>query len=177
MAIITIFHVLSAVIGMGAALASDFLFTFYSRDKKLDAKEKETLSLLAKLVTAGLIGLIVTGSVLFFSDIAYYGESSKFLIKMTMVLVLTLNGFFLHWVVQPHFKDRGLLTFKSAAPARRLAFVSGAISVTSWVGALSMGVLGSIPITYMKALGIYALILAFAMLVSLLVERAEFSSQ
>lgn len=52
------------------------------------------------------------------------------------MVVLLVNGLFLHKVVSPHFDDRGLLEFKSKRPIRRIAFVCGAVSLISWTNCL-----------------------------------------
>ena len=61
----TIFHVLSAVVGMGAALMGDFLFNFYSKDKILNQTEIQTLNVLSKIVWYGLLLLLISGLMLF----------------------------------------------------------------------------------------------------------------
>jgi hypothetical protein len=43
---LTVLHVLSVVLGMGAALVSDFLFNFYTKDKALSKTEISTLHIL-----------------------------------------------------------------------------------------------------------------------------------
>ena len=54
----TVVHVVSVVVGMGAALVSDVFFSFFSADKKLNKTEINVLSLLSKIVSYALVVMV-----------------------------------------------------------------------------------------------------------------------
>ena len=170
----TIVHVLSVVVGMGSALLSDILFTFYARDKKLSSHEIHTLGILSRIVWLSLIFIILSGVGLFFSDVPRYLDSVKFLGKMTIMAVLLINGSLLHHYVWPRLGTRSFLTAQKNAGLRKISFVSGAISVFSWVSVCILGVLSSVPISYAELMGIYGGLLVITVPGALLVEYLEF---
>lgn len=169
----TVLHVLSVVFAMGGALTSDLLFTFYSKDRKLSKSELFTLHVLSHVVWYGLVFVFLSGAMLFASDIPKYLASDKFLSKMTILLVLCLNGFFLHRVVWPHVIKRNFFTMKKEAPIRKLAFACGAISVTSWLSVCALGVLDKVNMDYVKIMSLYIGVLMIAVPVALLIEDKE----
>lgn len=163
-------HVLVVVIGMGAALSADFLSFRYGFNKTLSSMEIGTIRFLARIVTFALLAIVCTGSFLFLSDPAKYAVSVKFLTKMTVVSVLCVNGFLLHHFVFARLGERGVLIKGGARTLRRFAFGLGAVSLASWVSALSLGVLLHIPFSYETSLFLYITLLAFAITVSQVVE-------
>lgn len=161
--------------GMGSALISDLLFNFYSKDKNLSHTETKTLLFLSKVVWIALSFIILSGVGLFLSNPEKYMASAKFISKMFIMVVLLVNGVFLHQIVSPHFEDRGLLRLRNKRPFRQIAFACGAISILSWVVVCVLGILSSIPYTFMQFIFAYLLVLVIAILVSLVVEKYTFS--
>jgi uncharacterized membrane protein len=169
-----ILHVFAVIIGMGAALIADMLFSKYIADKKIDKIESQTFKFLSSVVWAGLSVVILSGIAIFFSNPEKYMASSKFLTKMFIVLVLTVNGLLLNKIVQPvisklNFRDTN--SHHHYVRIRRFAFAFGSVSVTSWILAFVLGMLKYIPLTLPQALGVYALILIIAIGISQLAER------
>lgn len=171
--IATIVHVVSVVFGMGSALVSDILFSFFSKDKKLNATEISTLSILADIVFYSLIVIALSGVALFLSDIEKYLASSKFLAKMTILAVLLVNGYVLNKYIWPHLLKKKFFTFKSERNIRRTAFVCGAISVISWVSVCVLGLMNAIPLNYILIMMLYLFVLALGTLTALLIEKKE----
>lgn len=174
--IVTVLHVLTVVLGMGAALMSDILFSFYSHDKKLSRTEAATLQILSTVVWTSLIAIIVSGVGLFFSDMARYMVSTKFLAKMTIMGVLITNGFILHRYISRVMTARGFLSSAMYTHERKVAFACGAISVTSWVTLCTLGVLNSVSWSYQHVLALYGVVVLVAITVALFVERATFET-
>lgn len=169
----TIAHVLSVVLGMGAALVSDALFSFYSKDRELNDTEISTLSILSKIVFYGLILIALSGVGLFLSDIEKYTNSVKFLAKMSILSILLVNGYFLNRIVWPHLLSRNFFVADEERGVRRLAFACGAVSVVSWLAICALGVMDSIKYDYLMVMLAYAGITIFAILVALIMERIE----
>lgn len=171
----TIVHVLSVIIGMGAAIVSDLLFNFYSADKKLDKKEARTLEFLSSVVWISLLFIIISGFGLFFSDPPKYLVSNKFISKMSIMVVLLANGVFLSKFISPHFSDTGLLKFKKTRTLRQIAFVSGAISISSWFIVCILGLLQTIPFHFSEFLAGYVTFIFAAGIIALIVEKKTFN--
>jgi len=172
----TVIHVVSVVVGMGAALVSDVFFSFFSSDKKLNKTEINVLSILAKIVFYSLIVIVVSGICIFFSDIEKYTYSAKFISKMTILGVLLLNGYILNNYVWPHLLQKNFFTAKKQISVRRVAFVCGAVSLVSWLSVCTLGVLDKVPYTYEFIMVLFTCILLFGMSTALVVEKKTLES-
>lgn len=172
---IIVMHVISVVLGMGSALISDMLFAFFSRNKNLNSTEIKTLSILSKVVRYGLVFIILSGVGLFLGDMTAYAHSAKFLAKMSIVIVLLVNGYVLNRYIWPHVLNGNFFTIKNNS-VRRIAFACGAISVISWLSACTLGVLKKLSLSYFLIMTIYFLILIFGILISQLVEKRQFKN-
>jgi hypothetical protein len=170
----TIFHVAAVVVGMGAAINTDILFTFFGINKKLSRTEIGTIRFLSHVVTVALGAILLTGLLLFLSNPAGYLASAKFLTKMSIVVLLCVNGFLLHQYVFKHISDKNFLTAKREYNIRRVAFALGAVSFVSWFSAMSLGVLDKITISYPAAFSIYAILILCAVVVSQLIVSRFF---
>lgn len=170
-ALFTVTHVLCVVIGMGAAIVADILFSFFAHDRKISMYEAKIIRLLSKVVAVALGGIVLSGFCIFLSDPAKYLASSKFLIKMTVVGVLCINGYLLHKYVFSHITEKGYLVSSKLATRRNISFALGAVSLVSWLGAMSLGVFDRIIITYEQALVMYLAVLVSAIAISQLAAR------
>lgn len=163
-------HVLCVVLGMGSALVTDILALRFGFDKRLSKFEVHTVRFLSQVVTIALVGIVTTGATIFLSNPEQYGQSVKFLTKMTIVGVLILNGYLLHKFIFSRIADPRVLTSPKARSLRRLGFALGAVSIVSWISALSLGVLLHIPVSYDMAIALYSVGLIVAVVVSQVVE-------
>lgn len=169
----TVVHVIAVVFGMGAALVSDVLFSFFSKDKKLNSTEISTLEILASVVFYSLIFIVLSGLFIFLSDMEKYINSAKFLAKMSILLVLLINGYVLNKYIWPHLLNKKFFTFKKERNTRKLAFVCGTISIISWLAVCTLGVLDSIKMSYLAIIFTYLPIIFFGIIISLIVEKKE----
>ena len=165
----TVFHVLAVVVGMGAAISTDFLFGYYSRNKKLSQGEVSTIRFLSMVVTYALVGIVLTGITVFLSNPEKYLNSAKFLTKSTIVAILCLNGYLLHHFVFKHISDKNYLTSQRDHIIRRWSFAFGSVSVVSWLGAMTLGVFDRISISYQSAITVYIILLSLAIAFSQIV--------
>lgn len=166
-------HVFSVIVGMGSALVSDILFNVYIKDKKINIHEDRTLNTLSKIIWFSLFFIFMSGVALFLSDPEKYSHSVKFLIKMTIVTVIIINGYMFQRVVHPalrriNFSD--INTHHKYVKLRKLSFAFGAVSLCSWLLAFILGMLSSIPLSYTFSLLFYILILVGAISFSQIVE-------
>ncbi len=172
--LLTVLHVLSVVLGMGAALMSDFLFNFYSEDKELSKTEISTLSILSKVVRYALPIIILTGVGIFLTNIDKYLHSTKFLVKMTLMGILLVNGFILDKYIWSHLLKKQFFTSSKERKVRRLSFICGATSVITWIFICILGVLDSVPLSYGQLLGIYSVLLLSSFPIAVAVEFKKF---
>lgn len=172
--IFTVMHVLSVIFGMGAALVSDLLFNFYTKDKELSNTELGTLSILSKIVITSLPIIILSGIGIFFSNIEKYIHSAKFLVKMTVLLILLINGFILDKYVWSHLLKKKFFISPREKKFRQISFVCGTISIVSWLFVCTLGVLDSVSISYTILLEIYLVLIAGGIPVALFIENREF---
>jgi hypothetical protein len=160
--IILIIHALAGGIGIGATVITDALFFQFLRDFKISKIESQTFKTISLVLWAALITLIITGALLYGSDVATYSASSKFLIKMTTVIVITLNGIVLNLFLTPRMKQLSFHTphaHRRHILTKRVGFAAGSVSIISWFSAFLLGSVSSIPLTYIQSLGIYTLLI------------------
>lgn len=172
-AILTILHIFGAILGAGSAYVSDSMFFLSVRDSKFIPTELKFLNMGSKLVWVGTALLFLSGLGLFFLNPEGYMNSSKFLAKMTVVVVIIINGIIfglIHMPLIEKHKQKKLgqsEEFRGKAP---WIIVSGAISIVSWTTAVVLGVLHDVPFGYMTIMGLYALAVTLAVGTGLLLK-------
>lgn len=172
--ILTIIHIFGVAIGAGAAFLSDWIFMHAMQDRRLSKDEHLVLSAAGKFVWLGLGVLYLSGIGLVMTDPAFYLTSEKFLLKAGIVVVITINGFFLH---AHHLPVLGqmigkLVTEDKEIKERSPEFVlSGAISIVSWSAAIVLGSLRELPFDLWIVITIYILLIAFGWIVGMLLSR------
>ena len=162
------------MLGAGGALASDSMFLKSLKDLKVSKTEMSFLQMGSAMVWIGLIILVISGYLLFSLEPDRYLNSDKFLAKMTIVAVILLNGLFLHISLIPRLRRHigGHLPSSDEFMRKRpYLFTSGAISLVSWLSALTLGALHKVPWSYGEITGAYLLILLVAGLVANLLGR------
>ncbi len=165
--VVVILHALVAALGVGGAIITDIFFFKFLKDYRIAGDESETLKTFSQIMWVALTGLILTGLALFLTDPEKYIISSKFLTKMIAVLVIGVNGGVLNLIISPKIQD---ITFggEHAHRAgelswlRKVAFASGSISISSWLLVFVLGSIRSIPYTVFEGIGLYILVLIFA---------------
>ena len=156
--IYTIAHIFGAILGAGGAYVSDAMFFSSAKDKIISKRELQFMKIGSSFVWAGLLILIVSGALLFLTNPSGYMESSKFLIKMLIVLVILVNGVYFHARHLPILHRHADSHYTSSAEFiknKKLLMISGVISITSWTFAVILGGLRMIPIDFVTALIIY----------------------
>ncbi len=116
-------------------LYSDHLAYQYFRGTR-SILEKKTVHILHRIVSIGLLGMIVSGILLFIPLKEYLLTEAPFYIKMTFVVTLIINAWFIgrvsHTACERPFSE---LTQKE----QKTLIISGIISVSGWVGAAIIG--------------------------------------
>ncbi len=149
--IIVIIHAISGAVALGTTTVTDYLFFQFLKDLKINNRESHTLGLLSHILWTALALLIVSGCLLFLSDIARYSHSSKFLVKCIVVGVIAINGYILHRIVTPRMVQLDFATRTHRdrhIGLKRLAFACGGVSMFSWYLAFILGMLDHIPVPF-----------------------------
>ena len=164
-------HVLTMVLGLGAATVSDILFFKFLQDLKIVSYEFNVLSVLKHIIMVGILLIIFTGLLLYSSNMAAFNASPAFLLKSVIVGVIFMNGIALHLWVAPKLLQLDLTKHDPAhVHYRMLAFGLGAVSVTSWYSAFFLAMLKQYAsFTFMQGLLGYIALLGIAVIGSQLV--------
>lgn len=171
-AVFVIFHLLGVILGAGGAFLSDLMFLRSVKDSKITKTELGFLKLGGNLVSIGLIVLIISGVLIFATNPLFYVASSKFMAKMTIVLIITINGVVLHKVHMKRMErhvDHHFPSSDEFCRNRWKMMVSGAVSIVSWISALILGSLKAVPYSYFVIIFTYLGILSIAIAGSLIV--------
>ena len=173
-----IIHVFGAILGAGGAFISDAIFFKTIKDGVIENTELSFMKLVGKLVWLGVFILIVSGTLLFFTSPVDYLNSPKFLVKVTIVAIIILNGIIFHLIHLPNIsRHLGLKINESQTFRKKSTFliVSGAVSMVSWISTVILGMLRQVPYSYLEILSLYFLLLIFAIVISILTKNRIFN--
>lgn len=96
------------------------------------------IQMLHRIISAGLVGMIITGVLLAYDRLGYLLSEPVFYTKMAFIAALSVNGFLLG----RHGKLASIHRFTELSSRQKMPlFVSGAVSATSWIGAIVCGLL------------------------------------
>ena len=181
-------HLVGLAFGAGGAIATDATFLRTVWDRKISKDELNLIKILSKVVITGLVLLILSGFLLLSTNPNYLNmaENPVFWTKMTIVLILTANGFAFHKKVLPlleRHEDTSLSTETVRKNLGLLAFTGG-LSGISWYSALALGVfMQSFDWSYLLLMNIYVLLVigavmsAYAMLYWILFRGTKVTDQ
>lgn len=174
--VLTALHLFGVVVGLGAAFVSDAIFFSSIRDEKVSHTELRFLRLGGRIVSLGLLLIVISGLLLFMQSPAEYLASAKFLAKMTIVAILIANGAVFHLVHIPRFSRHASHHFPSSDEFMRavpLLLASGVISTVSWLSAFVLGLWRGVPYSYLEIMSVYGAVL-FVSSVSVIVLKRRF---
>lgn len=161
-------HALFSGIGLGVVLVVDYLFFKFLKDKKIDDSERKILDYLSDLIWLILAFVFLTGSFIYFSDMAKYHQSLKFQFKMIVFLVIIINGIVLNLFVSPKIAN---LDFSKLSYKEFFAIFSGVVSFISWFLAFILGRLNFLPLNLSFWILIYFGFLIFIFLIFFILFR------
>jgi len=123
---------------------------------------------LSKVIWIAFSILIFSGILLYLSDPARYSVSSKFLIKTIGVTIIFINGLILNYLVTPALSKISFGIGDSRNDKfrvlRKLAFATGAVSMSTWTTVFILGSIRSIPLTFLQGLLVFAGVLVCAII-------------
>jgi hypothetical protein len=167
-------HLLGLVMGLGGALILDVMIFHFLNDLKISSREAVIMHLISQMIILGLILLIVSGVALTLANPDAYLESPRFLMKLTAVGVVTLNGVLLNLFIVPKMEQ---ISFRegSAGENRGLirgAFIAGAASMTSWLAVFLLAMINPLDhFGYGVLLGGYGVLLGGTVAGGLITKR------
>lgn len=164
-------HIVAITIGYGGAIFNDMFFFIFLRDFRISEIEKNIMSTFSKGIWIALMLFFASGLALFLPQAESMLANSKFLLKMTAVGVIVLNGIALNLYVAPRLLNLSFWDNSSGGThLRKTAFALGAISFTSWNIAFLMGLISSLPFSFIQLLLFYVVALIGAILGSQVLE-------
>lgn len=169
-------HLLGLALGIGGATITDFTFLRALKESRVSQETISRMKILSQVVWVGLGILALSGLGLFLLSPEYFLASPGFLAKITVVLVLTINGLFLNFYATSRLSS---FTFTDHYPpgsplgrARRLSFLFGSISLVSWYAAFFIAMLKSVfSLPYPTYIVLYLSVVTAAVVVGQLIER------
>lgn len=168
-------HLLAACVAIGVLLIQDVAL-IRSKGNPLDAHSIKELIKSARIVSIALVVLWVSGALLtvvgYLENPQQYLWNQKLWAKFSVVLILTANGFLLHFYSFPKVATgHGIIGL--GVMEQMIVMVSGAVSSVSWLFACFLGVARSwnYTVDYSYIMSIYAAILVAAIVVSTEVLR------
>lgn len=180
--VVSLFHGLSLAVGVGAATVVNVFFFKFLKDYRISQFEKSIMDTLSHVIWATLGILVITGIGLYIPQTEEFLLSSNFVIKAIAVFVVIVNSVFLHLVISPKLTEIQFGKKQSGGKhehkpgelhyVRKLSFVLGAISITSWY---SIFILDSVSISIISTrfgILIFLALLCFAVFASQVYDRA-----
>ena len=172
--IYTLFHIFGAIVGAGGAYMSDAMFFASIKDEVISKVELKFMKIGSTFVWIGLAILFVSGLLLFSTNPSVYIASSKFQIKMFVVLVIFRKGLVFHMTHLPRMHRHADHHYPSSDEfSRKSKFLiaSGVVSVTSWTFSIILGTLRTIPVDFTLALAGYILFEVIFVYIALVFAR------
>lgn len=168
-------HLVGVAIGVGGATFSDLFFFRFLKDLRISTDETETLRVFSHMIWLALGVLYVSGFGLYLGNMEVLNASPKFLLKLIVVAVITVNGFLLHFLVTPNLTRIAFGQAHDHAAGelrrlRRIAFALGSVSFTSWYTALALGAMRTSPASFGVLLAVYIALLVGAVSTSQVLE-------
>jgi len=136
-------HLIACCVALGLVLTSDMAMVKQLLNGDSAALDPDHMSGLQRTVSRALVALWITGVAVIAMDASVKGwgyfANPKIQAKISLVMLLTVNGFLLHAKVLPLLQKAGSL-LKLTPSERSLALFAGAVSGVTWFYAAFIGV-------------------------------------
>jgi hypothetical protein len=155
-------HFVGFIIGLGAATSTDYLFFKFLKDLKISKAESKVLKMMSNLVWIGVFIFTFSGVGLFYGKWQELIYSDSFLAKITIVLIIIINGTILHYIISPHLTK---LSFRKKHKKEEMhnlrlkAMLSGLTSLLSWYYTLFLALNKGYNLKYSVIMGLYIILL------------------
>lgn len=138
-------HFIGLAIGLGGAMLLDLMLLKFLVPRRITEDAAQIFASAAQVVDLGLKILWLSG----FGFLMHYAiydpaklANPKLYAKLTIVAILTINGWFIHSIILPVLRGQiGKPLLTGIGRGLHMAFIlSGAISVASWYSPVILGV-------------------------------------
>ncbi|MEN9582791.1 MAG: hypothetical protein RL641_745 [Candidatus Parcubacteria bacterium] len=157
--IVVIIHALSASVGIGTVFATDYIFIKFLKNHRVSQDQVRIMKIMSEVIWIALGALILSGIYLAATKTGIT-DSPKFLLKMTVVIMTILNGLLLNIFVMPRLHKIAFHVAHTTPDdepdhVRKIAMVTGGVSVVSWLLAFILGSIHAIPFSLSNGLTWY----------------------
>ena len=167
-------HLLGLVLGLGGALILDVMIFHFLNNLTISSREAVIMHLISQMIILGLALLIVSGFALTLINPEAYLENPRFLMKMTAVGVVTINGVLLNLFIVPKMEQISFHKgeMKENTGLIRGAFVAGAVSMTSWLSVFILAMINPLEAySFGILLTVYLILLAMTVAGGLVMKK------
>ncbi len=168
--ILLIIHLVGVAMGVGGAATTDATFLRSIWDKTITSGQLRLIETISKVVVTGLTLLVLSGISLVIVNPHYFSlsdGSQLFWVKMTIVTILSINGYIFHKKILPmlqRHQDKSLATDEVRNKLWLLASTGG-LSGVSWFTVLILGVMMQVTdFSYLFIMNFYLLLVLGAVL-------------
>jgi hypothetical protein len=167
--LLTFGHIVGVALGVGAATVTDIFFMRMLKSGKITQADYDNFAVLSRIIWSGIILLIVSGIGFLWRMHATTGtigilQSDRFVAKLTLVGIVTLNGLVFRFVVFPKLKEA--VRKQNLNHHIRLLAITGTISVSGWYSIIALSTLRGINLHYLGWMGLYLGIIAIGTLIA-----------
>jgi hypothetical protein len=155
-------HLIGVALGVGGATFGGILYMKAMKDGKIDPMEGEWLSVIFMVLRIGLAIAVITGFG-FFLEYRFTGQEERLLdprlwAKMTIIIILVTNALLIQMRKIP-------------------MWLGEALSLTSWYGALVLGIIRGVDYSYITFLIFYAIAVVIVIGILSIVKRLYLGKQ
>lgn len=175
-----VFHLLGVALGLGGATVSDVLFLKSLKDEKIGPREEDLLKGASEVIWVGLGILLLSGAAMFWLNWDVLSQQPRTLAHVSIVAFIVANGLFLNFFISPKMaywseeKEHHEKFVPEYRKIRKIAFASGALSITSWYITLALGFARRFifpPYSYLELMGTYLVVVVVAIGAAIFVEK------
>lgn len=172
--IVVLIHVLAVIVAVGTVTVTDYLHLVSLKKRKLEKQLRDIYPRLSRMVNFSLGIIFLTGISLVAMNPSLL-HKSLFLLKISLVVLVTINGFYLQKRVSPHLD---LCVLKGTKYCSRKLFystaISGSFSVVTWYAIVILSLTKNVGYSLSQFILGYLVVLLTAILISVAIElRAQ----
>ena len=155
-------HLVGVALGVGGATFGGVLYLKAMKDGKIDPMEGEWLSVIFTVLRIGLAIAVLSGFG-FFLEYRFTGQEERLLnpqlwAKLTIIMILVFNALLIQMKKIP-------------------MWLGEALSLTSWYGALVLGIIRGVDYSYIIFLVFYAIAVIIVLGILALIKRLYLGKQ
>lgn len=167
-------HLIGIIFGAGSAFVSDTLFFGIMRDNQIEKSELSLLKIVSKLVWFGLIVAVISGFFMLAINQFIFLQEPFFQVKLILIFIIIINGLVMHKKHLPFLKtlvnkknvEKEVETKNDTWQHFKSMFISGPISMVSWLMVIILGSMRSLTLDFSSLLVIYIVILIVSIIIS-----------